>query len=276
MTTSLLQSPRRPSSEALVLGSLVPRNPGQPFSGSGGFGGLDDEPETVDLGRELDLAGERPHAGAKPGRGPGVLVAAIVASSLTLAGVIMLVRGDVRPPQSEEVAAPEVITEVMSAPAELPAEPVVAEPAPIEPPSRVAAQRVPAVVKVEPAPAEITPAAIVPARSTPSSAPTTTTPPAEVAPASGLAPGLSLPAPVFDDPEPPAASEPVTVPPADHVTHPLPGIEEQAPAEPRHEPETSVPPPEPTASEAGAEPTHAGMPVDPVELLDRLPAGVAS
>ena len=280
---SLLQSPRRPSSDVLALGSLG-RAPDPDQAFSGGFGDHDDGPR-VDLGRELDLSSERPHASAPVGRGAVVLAASIAASALVLAGIIMLVRGDTKP-TPDEPASPAAMTEVVSTP-ELPVEAVPAAATPAEPPPRVATQRVPAAAK-EPEPAEITPTAIAPASASRPSAPSTvagqpSAEPGEVAPTGGLAPGLHLPAPIFDDPEPatpePVAPEPTASPtePTDEPTdesgasNPLPGIDERPPAEPQGEPKPHAP--EPSASEP-AEHSHAEppAPVDVLDLLDRLPA----
>jgi hypothetical protein len=274
---TLLQSPRRPSSGALAFGPHGLPDPDRVFPGSGGFGELGDRSNAprVDLGRTLDLATERPQAASPAGRGPGVMVAAIVASSLTLAGIILLVRGNVREPLPAEPAAS--VTEVR-APVEIQAEPEPAELVPIDQPNRVASQRASAAAKAEPVP-EITPAAIAPA--TPSRASASATAarpevvPAEVAPPSGLPAGLYLPPPVFDDP--PATPEPAPEPgssPGDGASEPLPGIEERAPAEPRDEPGAAAP--DPAAPGAAAQPTHADLPapfdVDELEALDRHPA----
>jgi hypothetical protein len=279
---SLLQSPRRPPSDVMALGSHGGRNPGEAlFIGAGGFG---DEPDAAGLGRELDLSDERPRTGARAGRGPGVLVAAIVASSLTLAGIIMLVRGDVRQSKPDEVAVPAPIAEVVSAPAELPGEPATSEPAPPidDPPDRVASQRMPAATKAERVPAEVTPAAIAPATPARPSAPSTAAPrpaePAEDPSAGGLAPGLHLPPPVFDDP--PAAPAPDPAPttpvpsPVDDASDPLPGIEERAP-EPLDEPGAATR--EPAAPGAAAQPTHADptAPFEHLDTLDHAPARTA-
>ena len=154
---SLLQSPRRPSSDVLALASTGRAlDPDLAFPGSDG---LRDEAR-VDLARELDLSSERPHASAPAGRGPGLLVASIVASSLVLAGIIMMVRGDAAP-KPDEPAAVAPISEVVSASAPIPVEPTPTAAAPAEPPARVASQSVPA-AKKPPASAEITPAAIAP------------------------------------------------------------------------------------------------------------------
>jgi len=80
------------------------------------------------LDRELDLASERPSAAThQPSRGPGLLVAAIVVSSLTLAGAVTLVRGDrAQAPAVDEGIVPP--TEVASSVAPLVEAPVSPEP----------------------------------------------------------------------------------------------------------------------------------------------------
>lgn len=271
---SLLQSPRRSSSDVLALASTGRAfDPDLAFPGSDG---LRDEVR-VDLARELDLSSERPHASAPAGRGPGLLVASIVASSLVLAGIIMLVRGGPAPVQPDEPAAPAPIAEGVSAPAQLPAtEAAPVEVAPAQPPSRVASQSVPAAAaKKEPsASAEITPAAIAPASPSRPTAPATATEhrplaPAEVAPEGGLAPGLHLPAPVFDEPEPAAPVEPPTPPApspnAEDGASDLPGIEERPPAEP----EAPAAVPEAAERSLAVPPAPA---LDGLDVPDHLPA----
>lgn len=283
---SLLQSPRRPSSASLALGPTqvfgaapdaggVPTSrafdPSRPFSAAG----LDDDGPRVDLGRELDLATERPHASGQMSRGTGLLVAGIVGSSIVLGVAIMLIRGDVGQGLAKEPAAPPAITEVVTAPAE-PAPAVVApaEAAPREPPTEVATQRVASPAKAEPARPEITPAAIAPAVPTQPAAPSTSAEPAAAPaePAGALAPGLQLPPPVFGEPEP-ATPEPTpaAATPGSDASDPLPGIEEPAPA-PREEPGAATPEPAPDA----AQPSHAATP-EPTErdAFDHLPAHTA-
>jgi hypothetical protein len=282
---SLLQSPRRPSSSAFALGSTdvfgavadpqgVPTSrafdPSRPFSAAG----LEDGPR-VGLDRELDLSTERPHTGGKASRGPGLLVAAIVSTSIVLGVVIMFARGDVAPGLATEPAAPPAITDVVSAPAEAaqvePAPAEVAPRTPTTPTTELATQRVPSPVstpvKAEPVRAEIVPAAIAPAGTARPTEPSTTEPPVEPAePASALAPGLQLPPPVFAEPEPtkPEPTPPAAADPGNDASAPLPGIEEP-PAEPREEPGATAP--------EAAQPSHAGAP-EPAERepFDHLPA----
>lgn len=201
----------------------------------------------LDLGRELDLSSERPAAAGRATRGPGVLVAAIVASSLALAGIIMLVRDDGSDANAREPSAPPPMTRSVSIPAQPPAV-APAEPTPATP-SRVASQPSHPSHPSHPGPSqppsasapEITPAAIAPASPRHAAAlpdapgPATAVP----APGSGLAPGLDLPAPVFDEPAPEPTSPVVASPEPDlerSAPEPLPGVEDGGLFEPEPEP----------------------------------------
>lgn len=67
------------------------------------------------LDRELDLSAERPAVlGHEPPRGPGLLVAVIVVSSLSLAGVITLLRGDGSELSTRDPAEPSMGAEVLA------------------------------------------------------------------------------------------------------------------------------------------------------------------
>jgi hypothetical protein len=250
----LPQSPRRPTSpgfdlfESRAAGASdegLSRG-GPSLAALDGFG--DGDVVGVDLGRELDLAAERPYAGDSAKRGSVVLVAAIVASSLALAGIFIVVRGDGddRLPSSPAAAAPS--TEATSTEAIEPV-PVAPTPAKHAAPSQVATHGVPASgAKRAPLPSSgaitpgaITPAAIAtpgssrrPAPPSPAGRPTT---PAEGAWPSAIAPGVHLPAPVFDEPAP-VQPQPEPVP-VDDTVDSLPGIDEPAPVEPQVEPEAA-------------------------------------
>ena len=215
---SLLNSPRRPSSDDL-------------------------EPDLhVGFDRELDLSAERPHGPpAERGRGSGLLVAGIVASSLLLAGVIMLVRGDANEAVASEPAPSPAASEVVAAPSEPGLEAVPSEPIPPTSPSPgpVAAHQPvapapapsadPTLADGPSSPAAVSPAATASAATTPAAstpahptagppAPPSDPPPGPAEVGSG---GLELPPPMFDEPTP--APEPA---PVDDSTDPLPGVEE--------------------------------------------------
>ncbi|MEM9453684.1 MAG: hypothetical protein AAGF11_05865 [Myxococcota bacterium] len=67
------------------------------------------------LDRELDLWAERPAVvGPQRSRGPGLLVAVIVVSSLSLAGMITLLRGDGSEPSTHEPTEPLMGVEVFA------------------------------------------------------------------------------------------------------------------------------------------------------------------
>ncbi|MCX4242740.1 hypothetical protein [Paraliomyxa miuraensis] len=227
---SLLQSPRRSSSDA-----------------------LESSPDLhVGLDRELDLSSERPSTVAVgTGRGPGVMVATIVASSLALAGIIMLARGE--PSEaSADPSPPAPLPEVLASPVEpSPAPesgPSVPAAEPISAPSRVAAREVTPTAAIEPphpvespVSSEITPAAIAPAALGPAAI---ASPPRGPAPGSepSLPPSPAgddarpLPAPVFDAPVP----EP-TPTPEPEPTNSLPGVEEPSILAPDDEPADDEP-----------------------------------
>jgi hypothetical protein len=265
---SLLQNHRRPASDPLDSSLLGARNPADAFGA---------QDRAIALDRDLDFSAERPPAPARTGRGPGVLVAAIVASSLTLAGIILLVRGDTSEALiggSAELPRVDVVAAPAEPPQEIaPVEPEPAERAPLAP-SRVASQeahqgKVPASEAAQrPKPVEITPAAIAPA----SAAVRPAVAPGEVAPSTSGdtgAVGLHLPAPpVLDEPAPePAPTAPTSV--DDDASDDLPGIEEPATA--------PAPPADPTEPEAAAVmPSSVAAPdaAAPIDLdpRDRAPA----
>jgi hypothetical protein len=230
---SLLQPHRRRSSDFLDLGSV-------------GLGQADVSGSAMVLDRELDLSAERPAGGATSAkRGPGLLVAAIVASSLTLAGIILLVRSDANEAAVSQPAAPPPIADVSTAPAAPSADPSPVDPAATRrtpaAPSRVASQAVPPATRDSArAPVGITPTAIAPSRAA-------IQPPlavGEVAPAA-----VDLPAPVFDEPTP----EPTPPTIEDDGPEPLPGIEEPAELE-AVEPEGDAVEPQAAASPSATAP----------------------
>lgn len=196
--------------------------------------------------RELDLAAERPFTGDAPqGRGPGTWVAAIVVSSLALAGIISLARGE--PEAVADAAEPE--------PAPVESEPAIVapsvEPVPVapEPTSRTAprasvahAAIAPSALPVpSPVPAspedddsESTSAASV---TTPASssrpAPAADSGDAVVPPSETGASGLALPQPAFDEVTTETETEPEQVAPS----RTLPSVDEPSLFEDDDEPD---------------------------------------
>ncbi|MCA9708443.1 MAG: hypothetical protein KDK70_21515 [Myxococcales bacterium] len=177
----------------------------------------DDDPDLhLGFDQELDLAAERPWAEpAQTRSGPGWMVAAIVASSLGLAGIVTLVR-DAR---TDRVGA-----------AESPQEAADPEPEPVAPPL---AELQPPLEPVAPTPSASAPVeAIVPAAvaipSPPVEAPTPVAmgPQPEGAGSTAAERGQApMPAPVVEE-EPAAATTTPAAEPAASVLSSLPSVEE--------------------------------------------------
>lgn len=262
-------APNRPSPDGFDQAARAARDPREALDAAGAFDD-DDDPlaPRVDLGQALDLSAERPAGLARSQRGPGAWVAALVVSSLVLAGAIMVVRdGDDEPMRREPAVPPVSEAQPAPAPVEVPA----AAPAPARPvaPSRMAAHRgsdaiarSPAPVG-PPAPVEITPAAIAPAKpgriEDPHAPALPVAPPVALAPsptAGGHASGLALPAPELDEP---------SSLPSDEVI--LPGLEEgEALDEPLPEPPDLTPQGADASSDAGTPALEVGPDLDAAVL----------
>ncbi len=228
----------------------------------------DDTDLHVGLDRELDLAAERPSADAPQTRGPGLMVAAIVASSLALSGVITLARGE---DDAEESSAAEPESPDRSAVIETPAPPTSepSAPAPIRPSAGLESVRTkPALAAsmspTPPPPAEITPAAIASPtarRRSPERTHDARRPLVEPEPR------YELPVPTFDEPDEGQAESPAVEPPPSAVSPeadaPAPASEKPSVAEPERPLEPDAVPVDPTEGEADAQPPARDRAAEP-------------